>query len=579
AFSTLIILIVVSIASISYYVTGNMVEKNSGEYVYQLVKQVNYNIQYYLDNVETISKNIYYNKTIRDYLEGRYSDEILIKEEIANYLSNFVFSRNDILNIFIFAADSDRVIASDTGAKIKDYVDFKNQPWYIKAMDTDSIAVSESHVQNIIEGQYKWVVSCSYALKNHDESRNIGVLLIDLNFNLIDDMCRKIQLGKKGYVFILDSEGNIVYHPKQQLLYSDLKKEEIDLIMDSPDGNIVVEEEGLKKQYTITTSDYSGWKVIGAVYIDDISDYMPILRNFFLIMGIISLVIAIFLSILITRQILYPVNELTDAMNRFEDGEMDVSIDIKKNNEIGDLGKTFNHMVRVINNLIKQNQKEQEQIRKSELKALQAQINPHFLYNTLDSIVWMAEAKDYEKVTTMTSSLAKLFRISISKGRQFVPIYKEIEHVINYLKIQKIRYSNKLDYEINVEPEVMKYETIKLILQPIVENAIYHGIKNMTEPGKIVITGSKKGDRILFEVKDNGVGMSQETIKKLFDPDLKKTSKLSGVGIKNVDERIKLYFGEQYGLEIQSEIYEGTSVRIWLPVRASGRSEQLEDEI
>ncbi len=562
-FSCLIVCIIAVMGFLSYYVTGRVVEKYSAEYVMQLVKQVNYNIQYYLENVETISKNLSYNMDIKKFLEGNSSMQNV--QEISQYLNTFVQSRSDILNIFVFTEDG-RMIANRDDVKFKTTVDFKGEPWYKKAIQTDELVISSSHVQNIIEGQYKWVVSCSRALTGVNTMKKLGVLLIDLNFNLIHDMCSKIELGKKGYVFILDSDGNIVYHPKQQLLYSNLKSERIDLILNSSAPTIMVEEGGSEKQYIITSSPYSGWKVVGVVYIDDISDYKSLLERFFLILGVASLAISVLCSVIISRHFSRPIRELVNIMNQVKDGNFDVSVNIKSYNEIGKLGKTFNYMVQEIKNLIKQIQFEQKQKRLNELKALQAQINPHFLYNTLDSIIWMAEAKKYEEVIKMTSSLARLFRISISRGREFITVKEEIEHVKNYLTIQQIRYPNKFDYEVNVDPAIEKYRIVKLILQPIVENAIYHGIRNMEGMGKIVITGEQRGDKLMFEVKDNGIGMDEETLCNLFNRNYYKESRLSGVGIRNVDERIKLYYGTEYGIQIESQLLQGTTVRIYIPI-------------
>ncbi|MEG2957551.1 MAG: sensor histidine kinase, partial [Christensenellaceae bacterium] len=202
---------------------------------------------------------------------------------------------------------------------------------------------------------------------------------------------------------------------------------------------------------------------------------------------------------------------------------------------------------------------EERQKRKAELNFLQAQINPHFLYNTLDSIVWMAET-NHKDVVKMTESLAKLFRLSLSKGKEIIKIRDEVSHVENYLIIQKMRYTNKFDFKIDVEEQILDMQTLKLILQPLVENAIYHGIKNTRHKGNILIKGRLVMDNVLLQVMDDGAGIEHTKAAMLLSDDNKK-----GIGIKNVDERIKLYYGEQYGLEINSERDIGTVVDIWIP--------------
>ena len=221
-------------------------------------------------------------------------------------------------------------------------------------------------------------------------------------------------------------------------------------------------------------------------------------------------------------------------------------------------------MIEKIKELMLQNNKEQELKRKNELKALQAQINPHFLYNTLDSIVWMAESKKSEEVVLMTSALAKLFRTSISKGEEVISINNEIEHIKNYLIIQKIRYKNKLDFEIDVDDEILHNKVLKIILQPLVENSIYHGIKNKDGIGIITIKGRRIQDKILLQVIDNGTGMTPAEIDKVFNKKGRQSG--SGIGVYNVNQRIKLYYGDEYGLGYESEIDKGTIVSVWLPV-------------
>jgi len=261
-------------------------------------------------------------------------------------------------------------------------------------------------------------------------------------------------------------------------------------------------------------------------------------------------------------------------MRQVELGNFSVRADIQSTNEIGELGRDFNLMVAEISKLLLRITEQQELKRKSELKALQMQINPHFLYNTLDSIIWMAEGGKQQEVIAMSSALARLFRLSISKGKEIIDIGSEVEHVRNYLTIQKIRYKDKLDYRIEIPDEIKSYKTVKIILQPLVENAIYHGIKNKEGTGLIIIGGRKTHTTgIELFVQDDGVGMNEETMRLLQERikgnkaviPLDSSLLHSGLGVHNVDERIKLYFGPDYGLVYESKEDVGTTVRIQLP--------------
>lgn len=224
-------------------------------------------------------------------------------------------------------------------------------------------------------------------------------------------------------------------------------------------------------------------------------------------------------------------------------------------------------MVIRIRDLIEENKREHEAKRQSDLNALQAQINPHFLYNTLDSIMWMAECGKNEDVVEMVTALARLFRISISKGRRVIRVAEELEHARNYLFIQKIRYKEKFTFNIDADEDTLNLKSVKLILQPIIENALYHGIEYMVDEGHIEIKAKKRDGYLYFTVEDNGLGMDEKTRYKLLHTDDEIISDQgSGVGVRNVDERIKLRYGTEYGLSIESEIEQGTKVTIKLPI-------------
>ncbi|OHE71831.1 MAG: histidine kinase, partial [Treponema sp. RIFOXYC1_FULL_61_9] len=414
-----------------------------------------------------------------------------------------------------------------------------------------------SHVQNAIKDRHRWVISLSRELGGE------GVLLVDLNFSVIDDICNSVTLGTRGYIFIVAADGSIVYHPQQQLIYGGLKGENIQRIIEGGDVYFAASAGGADKLYSVKTMKATGWKVVGVNYGDELVANREKIRLNYLAWGLGFFATTIILSILIARSISRPIKSLRASMRAVELGDFDIRVDIQSDDEIGELGKDFNIMIAKIRELIRLNTQQQELKRRSELKALQMQINPHFLYNTLDSIIWMAEGRKEEEVITMVSALAKLFRLGISKGQEIIPIGQEIEHVESYLTIQKIRYKDKLDYEISVDPEIRRFRTVKLILQPLVENAIYHGIKNKAEAGKIVVSGRRTETGVELAVSDDGVGMGAEQLQSLLSRSSEPNG--NGLGVRNVDERIKLYFGDEYGLMYESAEDEGTTVRVRLP--------------
>ena len=238
---------------------------------------------------------------------------------------------------------------------------------------------------------------------------------------------------------------------------------------------------------------------------------------------------------------------------------------------MGSLTKSFNTMTRRIRNLMDQNIHEQEEKRRIEMKALQSQINPHFLYNTLDSIIWMAESGKNQEVVLMTSSLAKLLRQSISNEEEIVTVKSEFEYAGSYLTIQKMRYQDKLEYSLELDPEAARATIIKLALQPIIENAIYHGLKYKEDRGLLTVTGVRDGDDVVIEIRDDGVGMDEETRRHIFD-EHKVNYRSNGIGVYNVQRRLKLFYGNSYGITYRSEKGVGTTARIRIPFETGGET-------
>ena len=288
-------------------------------------------------------------------------------------------------------------------------------------------------------------------------------------------------------------------------------------------------------------------------------------QSIYVLISAFLMIVALLFSSFLAKSLTYPLQRLRDSMSRVQEGHFDgADVEIDSENEIGSLTKSFNVMTHRIQDLMEQNVKEQEAKRKSELKALQSQINPHFLYNTLDSIIWMAEGRKYEEVVLMTASLARLLRQSISNEDEVVPLAREVEYAKGYLTIQKMRYKDKLEFEINVEPSILNIPLIKLVLQPIIENAIYHGLKYKESKGLLQVKGFMKDGNAVLQVIDNGVGMDEETLAHIYDKH-KVNYHSNGVGVYNVQKRLQLYYGESYGITYESEKGVGTTATITIP--------------
>ncbi|WP_261305199.1 sensor histidine kinase [Paenibacillus andongensis] len=568
-FSCLIVITIIVIAWMSYNLSTAAVKKNSRDYTYQLMGQASSNIDSYITYMDNISRMVLSSYDIKEYLLkqvflGSSSKEDL-KQKISFQLNTVLNTRKDISSVLIFGTNGE-IIPYNEKIKLNPQVNPVEQSWYTKAIEAKGkVVISSSHVQNMILNDYNSVISLSRELSSDVGDEKLGVLLVDLNYSVINDICNKIKLGNRGYVFIVDADGNIVYHPDQQKIKDNQKTELISQVMHTPGSSFVTSEGKNSRMYTIKTSQSTGWKIVGVTYVDELVSNKLELQTYTFVGGIGFLIIAVVLSFILSLRISRPIKHLESSMKEVERGNFDIQVDIQSSNEIGHLSNRFNRMTTEIKELMLQNVKEQELKRKSELQVLQAQINPHFLYNTLDSIIWMAEGGKSKEVIQMTASLAKLFRLSINKGQELISILNEIEHIKNYLTIQKMRYKSKLDFDINVDKNILSYKVIKIILQPLVENAIYHGIRNNTGIGLIQITGTRMENNILLQVTDNGIGMTQEEIENMYQEE-PMSVKGSGIGVRNVDQRIKLHFGDQYGLQFESELGKGTTVKIWLPV-------------
>lgn len=579
SFSALMVLAMLVFMVIAMRYTSGTIYENSINYMSQIIQQVNYDIDTYIEYMENISSVIAKSSDVPRYLFDQNQTEAereAEKERILTQFQTIMESRDDIYNVAAVAKNG-RYIINQGDDELTGYVDIESLDWYQAAMESKSgIAVSSSHVQNAIQSSYKWVITLSRALVNNQTGEREGLFFVDLNYSAISDLCNNNSIEEKGYIFVLDAEGNIVYHPKQQLMYGGLKTENIDAIMGCREDSLIIDEGGDSKLYTMSKSKRTGWTVVGAAYTSELLKNNEQAQMWYLLVASILLLAVIGISSIISREITKPIRSLRDSMRKVQNGQFDTHVEVITENEIGSLGRSFNLMTSEIQALMEQNVYEQKQKRKSELKALQAQINPHFLYNTLDSIIWMSEAGENDEVVEMTSALARLLRQSISNDQEEVELEKEIEYVKNYLTIQKMRYKDKLEFFIYVDPRVAHVPIIKLVLQPLVENAIYHGIKYKETKGKLKIYARPVDGRVEIVVADDGIGMDEDVMEHIFD-EHRKEQKRNGVGVPNVQKRLKLQYGSEYGIRYESVKGAGTKAVITIPVDG-GRTDEKMDE-
>ncbi|MEG0693836.1 MAG: histidine kinase [Oscillospiraceae bacterium] len=347
--------------------------------------------------------------------------------------------------------------------------------------------ISPPHVNNLFVGKYQWVVTISKEIYSTVYGQPVKVAM-DVGFSSIASYIDNVRIGENGYCYIVNQNSDIVYHPKQQLIYKGLEKEDTRFIMDKADGTYVTKN----SIYAIKPTGNADWTIVGVSFVDEL---ILNKRNealvFSLVIFLFSIVVFVIVGILISKGFTKPAKKLIHSMTEFENGVSNFEHNpIQGFSEIQDLDASFRDMVTKIQELMEHIKYEEEVLRKVEFNALQEQINPHFLYNTLDSILWMSEKGQNKEVSKMVSALAKLFRISLSKGKEIILIEHEFKHVESYLIIQSIRYKDQFTYEFIIEDGILDSRCLKISLQPFVENAIYHGIDRMVDEGKITISVS-----------------------------------------------------------------------------------------
>jgi two-component system sensor histidine kinase YesM len=521
------------------------------------------NLEDYLRSMRRMSDAIYYN-VIKD------QD---ISKETPVYQMNLLYEahKDYLISLALYSDKGELICASPVGVEKPD-VDVTDQTWFQSALQKpENLHFSLPHVQNIFVDdptfRYYWVISLSRNVElNRGGVPGQGVLLVDMNYAVIEQMMEGVNDNpSEQYVYLCDRNGNIIYHPMLMQISAGLYRENNAYAAAYDDGSHKEVFQGQTRIVTVETMSYTGWKLVSVIPTSNSYLGMKDTRYFAVMVLSITLLAMLILNRLVARRVTRPIVKLNDSIREIEMGNVKPSIYIGGPSEIEHLGRTLRDSYNQINVLMKEMVASQEEKRKSELDALQSQINPHFLYNTLDSIVWMIEGEKYNEAVFMITQLASLFRVSLSSGKTIIPIEDEIRHASNYMNIQKVRFKDAFSIDFDIDDEIKSFCTVKLIVQPILENAVYYGVKDM-EDGEILVKGfmGEDGD-IYITVKDNGFGMSSEEVEGLLTDDTRVRKKGSGVGLINVQRRIQLRFGEEYGLKIDSEPDEGTTVTIHLP--------------
>lgn len=563
AFSIISALIILSMGIMMYWRFSDISEENIIENNQKLMEQTAESVENYLINMRQISDAAYYYVIKENDLSGNI-------DEIHKGMNLLYEANKDKLRSIAVYNKYGSLMAAEPVATQKEEPDVTKQEWFIQAMNRmENVHFSTPHVQNLFDDgtyRYYWVLSASRVveLTNGTESQT-GVLLVDMDYSGISRMMEQINASGNGqYYYLCDGNGNIIYHPHQVQLDNGMQSESSVKAAASDEKIYDEYMEGVHRKVIVNSISYTGWKLVGVMPYSIFTTRMADIKQFVLVVSLLMAMMLELINQVVSVRISSPIMKLNNSVNKYEEGK-EPHIYIGGSEEIRHLGKSIQESYKQNLSLMKRVVWEQNERRKSELDVLQSQINPHFLYNTLDSITWMIEGEKNEEAAFMITQLAKLFRISLSKGHTIISIRDELQHAQSYMNIQKIRYKNKFEVVFDIDPEILDHCVVKLVLQPILENAINYGIREMDGCGIINVCGKKADDRIILSVSDNGMGIPDDEIGFLLKDTNRIRKRGSGVGLVNVNNRIKILFGGQYGLYIESELDEGTTVYINIP--------------
>ncbi|WP_260982196.1 sensor histidine kinase [Paenibacillus sp. 32O-W] len=562
------------LGAFSYYKSAEAILDQVCRSILENLSQVNHSINYFVKDIEQLSMYIYSNEDIQQVLskpgDRSLAEKHSDRKQINAILESFLGFKNWEISIYLLGENGDRYF---TGELLPNSYRDYNVHWglFRKADLANGNVVWDTHYAMKKMDDFGVVLSSGRMLKNIETNQPLGFLVIDIMEPALADKYNKAQLYPGGEVFLLDRNGYVVSSlPSKHQVGTKLDQPYIDQVLEGKKGFFRIppgERGGSSAMVTFDTSEMTGFKLVNVVPVSALTKEGSSIRNLTLIIIAICILFAFWLAYFLSNNVTRPLRKLRFLMRLVEEGNMNVTFAAGSNDEIGQLGRSFNKMLAHIKQLINEVYEKQLKLREAELKAIQAQFNPHFLYNALDSINWMARIHKVHDISKTVVSLGELLRFSIRKDHEIIEVREDIQQIKNYLVIQNMRYRDKFDVRIEIEPEIEGCYTLKLLLQPIVENAITHGLEMKEDKGSLVITGKKNGGRLRFTVEDDGVGMSADLVQAMRENRYRSSaSDKTGIGLSNVRRRLELYFSGNYEMELDSRPGQGTRVRIEFPI-------------
>lgn len=548
----IMILALLGIVGGIYYQTSSVaIRQTTEQNTRKTIQQSGQFITSYLQKVKQTTSSLAENEKIKTYAQTPSQENA---EQLRQLFATILKTDSDLVSAILVTKDGN-LISTDPELTMKTSADMMKEKWYQDAIHKGAMPIltpARRTVSHTI-GE-KWVISIMQEVVDKD-GKNLGVVRLDIGYKTLEAYLDQLQLGKEGFTFIVNANHDFVYHPKKAVYSSNAEMKAMAPYLSVKNG-YVKSKQAYVSQYQIPNS---GWTLIGVSSMEQLHAVQTQILWSFIGTGLFALGVCLIGIWFVLRLWIKPLRDLQATILKVGSGHSDLRANETGSPELVDLARQFNIMLDRIDQLMIAVKEEEQNVRKYELQALSSQINPHFLYNTLDTIVWMAEFNDSKRVVEVTKSLAKYFRLALNQGHEQISLKDEIDHVRQYLFIQKQRYGEKLQYEIKELKQYDDYKIPKLILQPLVENAIYHGIKEMNRQGMIRVSVSENDTQLIVSIYDNGRGFVASEITNAT------LVRLGGVGLKNVNQRLQLQFGKSYHMEIKSEENTYTEIRLYFP--------------
>ncbi|HYF75360.1 MAG TPA: sensor histidine kinase [Candidatus Nitrosocosmicus sp.] len=531
----------------------------------QTLQAIDKNLEFMLNNVEQLSNLVFYDKSIQDALRNVDADGIdpQVQWVLNKYLANIVLSGDIVSSAYVFDNYSNRYAMGTRAVSKLAISNIEDSPVYDRIIELQGGLMWEANSAGILENTSgNNYISLLRVINDVTTMKKLATLIVNVNEETIQEEFADVGKKYKSQFFIMDSKGNYIINPTLE----DRSYEEYLIPMLDNDHGYTIRNIGTRKMLiSFVTSKYSNWKIIGIM---PISEIYKELKDISYIAVIIILINSIFISLgalYITKLVTQPLARMQGYMKSAERGEFAViPVEEHRDDEIIQLKKVYNKMVVEIEKLIARVKKEERTKRKNELKLIQAQIKPHFLYNTLDAISALSLMGDSQNAYKITRSLGDFYRTSLSNGNETITVKEELDCIKSYLSILDIRYDGKYAVDYEIDPEIADFKILKLLLQPIVENAVHHGLRNKEGEGLLSIIGYRAGESLIFKIKDNGIGMTGEKINEVLNNKVNNTH--GGFGIYSCKQRLSIYYNTENPLRIESTPGMGTEVTVEIPV-------------